>query len=80
MPRAMLEAMAAGCVVIAGKKFADILGDAAILCEPGDVSAVVDQFVSAPESFERQSAKARDYIELAYRPGQYVTDLQSLGN
>ena len=80
VPRAMLEAMAAGCVVIAGKKFADILGDAAILCEPGDVSAVVDQFVSAPESFERQSAKARDYIELAYRPGQYVTDLQSLGN
>jgi len=61
--RRLLEAMASGCVVVLPPKFADMFADAAVYCEPGDVSAVVDRFMSNGALFESQSMRARAFVK-----------------
>ncbi|WP_158645612.1 glycosyltransferase [Stackebrandtia albiflava] len=60
--RAILEALAAGCVVILPHRFEATFKDAAVYCESFEVSEVVDGFRSSPSAFLRQSRLARQRV------------------
>src|SRR5690606_24936783 len=57
----LLEALAAGCVVLLPPRFARIFGDAAVYCDERSVRAVVREYHSRPERFLRQSRRAVEW-------------------
>lgn len=53
--RAVLEALASGCVAILSPEFEDTFGDAALYCRAGDVPRLIREVYSDPDRFTRQS-------------------------
>jgi hypothetical protein len=56
--RAVLEALAAGCVAILPDHFEPVFGDAALYAEPGRVRELVDHLHAEPELFREQADRA----------------------
>lgn len=56
--RAVLEALAAGCVVILPIHMRPVFGDAAVYCEPEDVQDTVRALYDSPAQYFEQSARA----------------------
>lgn len=61
--RAILEAMASGCVVILPEVFRSTFGDGALYCEPDDVRSLIDELYSDLEAFKRQSRRGQALVE-----------------
>jgi hypothetical protein len=64
--RAVLEALAVGCVVILPPHMRPVFGDAAIYAEPEDVRVVIRDLYSAPSHFFEQSLRAINAVEERY--------------
>ncbi|GAB3648678.1 glycosyltransferase [Glycomyces tarimensis] len=76
--RAVLEALAAGCVVVLPPRFEATFGDAALYCEPGEVIGLVDGYYADLERFLGQSALAQQRVRERFSHDSYrklVTDL-----
>ncbi|MCH7232140.1 glycosyltransferase [Glycomyces sp. L485] len=78
--RAVLEALAAGCVVLLPPRFEPTFGDAALYCEPAEVADLVDAHYGDPERFLARSALAQQRVRERFSHDSYrklVTDLLS---
>ncbi|MQM28570.1 glycosyltransferase [Glycomyces albidus] len=76
--RAVLEALAAGCVTILPPRFEPVFGDAALYCEPPDVIPLVDGLYADPERFLARSALAQQRVRERFSHDSYrklVSDL-----
>jgi hypothetical protein len=76
--RPVIEAMAAGCVVLLPPRFADAYGPAAVYCEPADVGDVVTTYRSSIELFAEQSARGREHATERYGPQGYLRAVDAL--
>lgn len=59
----ILEAMAAGCVVVLPPEYKDWFGDAAVYAQRGGFAAVVHRIYDDPSSFREQSRRGVTYVE-----------------
>jgi hypothetical protein len=76
--RAVLEALAAGCVTVLPPRFEATFGDAALYCEPKDVVALVDDLYGDPDRFLARSALAQQRVRERFSHDSYrklVSDL-----
>lgn len=64
--RAVLEALAAGCVVILPPHMRPVFGDAAVYVLPDDVRIVICDFYASPHEYFEQSARAVAAVEGRY--------------
>jgi hypothetical protein len=69
--RAILEALAAGCVVVLPHRFEPTFGDAALYCEPSEVAGVVDGLYADPERFLARSALAQRRVRERFSHDSY---------
>ena len=69
---AILEALASGLVVLLPPQFEETFGDAAIYCEPADVTAIVDEMYADQERYLEQSAKALRAVEKNFSLESYL--------
>lgn len=70
--RAVLEAIAANLVVILPPHYEKVFGEAAIYCEPAEVSSVVSQFYGDAELYESQQIKALKVLQENFTYEAYV--------
>lgn len=75
---ALLEALAAGCVVIVPEQFAEMLGDGAVYCDPSQVRDVIAGFQADPERFLKQSQRATARAWTLGDQDQYVEVVTAL--
>lgn len=78
--RAVLEALASGCVVVLPPRFEPTFGDAALYCEPADVAGLIDAHYADPERFASRSALAQQRVRENFSHDTYrklVTDILS---
>lgn len=71
--RAILEAIAAGCVVILPHEFAPTFGEAATYADPEDVAAVIWTYYSAPKLHEEQVRKGYAKVRQEFSYESYVS-------
>ncbi|MFG3342786.1 glycosyltransferase [Glycomyces sp. NPDC048151] len=69
--RAVLEALAAGCVTVLPPRFEPTFGDAALYCEPSEVAGLVDGLYADPERFLDQSALAQQRVRERFSHDTY---------
>lgn len=69
--RAVLEALAAGCVAILPHRFQPVFGDAALYCEPSEVAGLVDGLYADPDRFLAQSARAQQRVRERFSHDAY---------
>ncbi|GAA1682666.1 hypothetical protein GCM10009830_32290 [Glycomyces endophyticus] len=69
--RAVLEALAAGCVTVLPPRFEPVFGDAALYCEPPEVVPLVDGLYADPERFLAQSALAQRRVRERFSHDSY---------
>ncbi|MEV3937636.1 glycosyltransferase [Glycomyces sp. NPDC049804] len=69
--RAVLEALAAGCVAILPHRFAPVFGDAALYCEPSQVAGIVDGLYADPDRFLARSALAQQRVRERFSHDSY---------
>lgn len=60
--RAILEAMASGCVVILPDVFKSTFGDGALYCTPGEVRTVIDKYRADLGAFLEQSRRGQQHV------------------
>jgi len=78
--RAVLEALASGCVVVLPPRFEATFGDAALYCEPAEVAEVVEAHYADLERYLARSALAQERVRERFSHDTYrklVTDLLS---
>lgn len=76
--RAVLEALASGCVTILPPRFEPTFGDAALYCEPSEVADLVEAHHADPDRFLARSALAQQRVRERYSHDSYrslVSDL-----
>ncbi|WP_211354212.1 glycosyltransferase [Stackebrandtia albiflava] len=76
--RAILEALAAGCVTILPRHFEAVFGDAAIYCEPAEVAAVVAEHRADPSRFLAQSRLAQQRVRERFSHQSYLDLIRPL--
>jgi glycosyltransferase involved in cell wall biosynthesis len=69
--RAVLEALAAGCVVVLPPRFEATFGDAALYCEPSEVVGLVDGLYADLERFLAHSALAQQRVRERFSHDSY---------
>ncbi|MDN3240454.1 glycosyltransferase [Glycomyces tritici] len=69
--RAVLEALAAGCVAILPPRFEPTFGDAALYCEPSEVVDLVNGLYADPERFLARSALAQQRVRERFSHDAY---------
>jgi hypothetical protein len=69
--RAVLEALAAGCVTILPPRFEATFGDAALYCEPSEVIGVVDGLYADRQRFLARSALAQQRVRERFSHDSY---------
>ncbi len=57
-----MEAMALGIPVIAGHRFEDTFGAAAIYCDPDEVDGWVEKLWREPSLYHRYAQAGRDFV------------------
>ncbi|MDA1362539.1 glycosyltransferase [Glycomyces luteolus] len=60
--RAILEAMAAGCVVVLPEVFRSTFGEGALYAEPDGVLPLIDGLYADFDAFRRQSRRGQEYV------------------
>jgi hypothetical protein len=70
--RAILEAMAAGCVVLMPHHFRRTFGDGALYCRADEVEGVVRHLHADPEAFLRLSRAAQALVRERFSHGSYA--------
>ncbi|WP_241377831.1 glycosyltransferase [Glycomyces sp. L485] len=60
--RAILEAMASGCVVILPEVFRSTFGEGALYCEPDEVKNLIDKYRADLGAFIRQSRRGQRHV------------------
>jgi glycosyltransferase involved in cell wall biosynthesis len=78
--RAVLEALAAGCVTVLPPRFEATFGDAALYCEPSEVVGLVDAHYADLDRFLARSALAQQRVRERFSHDSYrklVSDLLS---
>ncbi|MCD0443768.1 glycosyltransferase [Glycomyces sp. A-F 0318] len=76
--RAVLEALAAGCVTVLPPRFEPTFGDAALYCEPSEVAGLVEAHYADPDRFLARSALAQQRVRERFSHDSYrrlVSDL-----
>jgi hypothetical protein len=76
--RAILEAMAAGCVVLMPHHFRRTFGDAALYCRPDEVEDLVRHLHADPEQFLQLSRNGQDFVRKAFSHGAYAELVSTL--
>jgi hypothetical protein len=76
--RSVLEAMAAGCVVLMPHRFRRTYGGAVVCCEPDEVEGVVRHLHRDPEAFLRLSRHAQDVVRERWSHRAYAELVSSL--
>ena len=71
--RAILEALAAGCVTILPPHFEATFGDAALYRQPGQVRATIEELWGDPDRFRSQSALAQARVREHFSHASYRT-------
>ncbi|HEY9412153.1 MAG TPA: glycosyltransferase [Jiangellaceae bacterium] len=81
-PGVVIEAMAAGCVVILPRVFEPAFGDAAQYCAPGEVRQLVRRLHASPEAYHDQQQRALEHVDSLHGPracGDRLARLVGLG-
>lgn len=73
--RAVLEAMAVGCVVLLPEHFEDTFGDGAVYCEPIDVAKTVSELYADPARYREQSERGRDFVLRNFGEDRFLENL-----
>lgn len=76
--RAILEALATGCVTILPASFEATFGEAAIYSTPREVAKVVAHLFAHPDEYRRQSNRAIDYVQREFGYESYGARLDAL--
>lgn len=76
--RAIMEALAAGCLVVLPEYLQEIYGDAACYAEPSEIKAVVDRFWRNPQAFVEQSRRGQQFA-VDHGPGRHLERLRWRG-
>lgn len=76
--RTVLEALAAGLVVILPPSFKPAFGIAAIYVEAADVERTIAAFVAEPKRYLAQARLARDYARRHFDEAEFLTRLDRL--
>lgn len=76
--RAIMEALAAGCLVVLPRYLEEIFGDAAVYAEPGEVKGLIDQYWMDREAFLQQSRRGQQFA-VDHGPGRHLERLRWLG-
>jgi hypothetical protein len=76
--RSVLEAMAAGCVVLMPNRFRRTFGDAVVCCEPDEVEGVVRHLHGDPEAFLRLSRHAELVVRQRWSHHAYAELVSTL--
>jgi glycosyltransferase involved in cell wall biosynthesis len=76
--QAIVEALAAGCVVILPHQFRDIFGDAAVYRRPSEVQETISSYHSNPELFAGQSMLAQQRVRTMFGQKQYSDLISTL--
>jgi hypothetical protein len=76
--RAILEAMAAGCVVLMPHHFRRTFGEGALYCGPDEVEGVVRHLHADPEAFLRLSRYAQELVRERWSHRAYAELVSSL--
>lgn len=74
--RAVLEAFAAGCVVLLPSRYADIYGDAAVYCEPSQIKAVSKSLAADPAALALQRERGLAFVREHAAPKNYIEALR----
>jgi O-antigen biosynthesis protein len=78
--RAILQALASGCVVILPNHFADDFDDAALYCCPEEVIGVVQRYYANRKLFLAQSRLAQERVRERLGHQAYVNKIKALSN
>lgn len=76
--RAIMEALAAGAVVILPEYLRETYGDAALYSSPDEVQDLVRRLYAEPEEFFAQSRRGREFVR-RFRPAVHLERLAALG-
>lgn len=76
--RAVLEALAAGCVVLLPQEFSQTFGDAALYCRPEEAPEIIAGYHGDPEAFVKQSRHAQDRVREHFSHRSYVDLISTL--
>lgn len=76
--RAILEAIAAGLVVILPKHYEEVFGEAAIYAEPDDVVAVVRRYRADQDRYNEQRIRAEEVLRDRFTHQAYATRIKAL--
>ncbi|NDK30739.1 glycosyltransferase [Nesterenkonia haasae] len=76
--RAIMEALAAGCLVVLPHYLEEIFGAAAVYAEPGEVTGLIDQYWMDRDAFLEQSRRGQQFA-VDHGPGRHLERLRSLG-
>lgn len=76
--RAVLEALATGCLTILPYHFQETFGDAAIYAEPGQIEELVSHYHAHPDEFLRQANRAMDIVEKRFSFNEYASLIQNI--
>ena len=74
----MLNALAAGAVLVADPRHRSHLGEAALYAAPEDVGAVVDGLVADPDAFAAQRARGDAFVHGAASPEAFAAFVRTL--
>lgn len=77
---ALLQALAAGCVVVLPQAYAPTFGDAAVYCAGDELGHVVQRLHAQPEEFLRQSRRGQDFVRLHHAHERYADRVAALLN
>lgn len=70
--RSILEAMAAGVVVILEPRYQEVFGDAALYCPPAEAANLARRLHADPDAYRRQVERAREVIEAEFSPAAFL--------
>lgn len=76
--RAILEALAAGTLVILPEQFRSVFGNAAVYCEPGEVEGQVRQFHCDFNLYKRQLRRAKAVLREHFSYESYSERIRSI--
>lgn len=76
--RAIIEALAAGCLVVLPPYLSAIFGDAALYAEPAQVRALVDRYWEDSAAFLEQSRRGQQFAA-EHGPQRHLSRLAELG-
>ncbi|MEO1016461.1 MAG: glycosyltransferase [Pseudomonadota bacterium] len=77
--RAILEALAAGCVVVLPPHFEPLFGEAACYAEPGDVVPLIQELHGDPQAFAAHSRRGVTLARQRFGSAAHLLRLQDMG-